>query len=79
MFTSEERKQLISVGQDRTLRIWDIKTKNPRNLTITSVCVALDLSPMDTTFATGHKNGDLKLWSLSDGREIKKASNLHSS
>lgn len=67
VFSSEDKRVLISVGQDRSLRIWDLATRQPKkNLSITSVAIALDLNKMDTYFATGHKSGDVKLWSLSD-------------
>ena len=34
---------------------------------------------MSTHFATGHKNGDVKLWSLTEAKEVNKAAHLHSS
>ena len=79
VFTSEEKRQLISVGQDRTLRIWDLKTKRQlKSPSISSVAIALDVNRMDTSFATGHKCGDVKLWSLLELKEVKKQ-NVHAS
>ena len=80
VFSSDEKRILVSVGQDRSLKIWDLRTKTPKKSpSITSVAIALDINKIDTHFATGHKNGDVKLWSLSDGKEVTKAGNLHSS
>ena len=71
---------MVSVGQDRTLRIWDVVgRKQLKSPSITSVAIALDISGIDQNFVTGHKSGDLRLWSLFDQKEIKKASHLHSS
>lgn len=66
VFSSESVRVLISVGQDRSLRIWDLRNRSPKNLSITSVAIGLDLNKLNTYFATGHKSGDVKLWSLSD-------------
>ena len=43
------------------------------------MAVALDVNKMESNFATGHKSGDVRLWSLSSQKEINKASHLHSS
>ena len=79
VFTSEARRQLISVGQDSSLKIWDLKSRQTlKSPSITSVAVALDINYTESKFATGHKNGDVKIWSLADCKEISKASHLHS-
>ena len=79
VFSSESVRVLISVGQDRTLRVWDLRNRQPKNLSITSVAIGLDLNKLNTYFATGHKSGDVKLWSLSEQKQVKKASHLHAS
>ena len=40
--------------------------------------MALDINFTESYFATGHKNGDIKLWSMgSDVKEVKRATQLH--
>ena len=78
VFTSEERRQMISVAMDRTLRIWDLKSKKPvKSPSIASVALALDVSNSDSCFATGHKSGDIKVWSLTEQKEIGKIAHAH--
>ena len=73
VFTTEERKMLISVSQDRTLRIWDMRTKSQKKKpSISSIAIAVDINKVETHFATGHKNGQIKLWSISDFKEACK-------
>ena len=64
---------LISVSQDRTLRIWDMRTKSQKKKpSISSIAIAVDINKVETHFATGHKNGQIKLWSISDFKEACK-------
>ena len=80
VFTGEASRKMISVGQDRALVLWDLKTRAPlKRPSITSIAVALDISFTESYFVTGHKNGDQKLWSVTDCKEIKKAASLHTS
>ena len=65
VFASEESKRLVSISQDHTMRIWDISRKTELKTSgFTSSCWALDIAKNDTRFATGHKTGEIKIWSL---------------
>ena len=71
VFSSEETRKLISISQDYTMRIWDVGTsKQLKSSLFTSSTWALDINRNDTNFATGHKSGEVKLWSLSEQKEI---------
>ena len=72
-FTSAEKNRLISVSADRTLKIWEVNNgKVFKNFAFSSAPHAIDVSSNDTYFASGHKNGDIRIWSLTDPKEIHK-------
>ena len=63
----------MSVSSDRTLKLWDISNgKVFKNFAFSSSPHAIDVSSNDTYFATGHKNGELRIWSLTDPKEMHK-------
>ena len=63
--------RLVSISQDYTMRVWDLRTRSEFKVkTFTSSCWALDVTRNDTNFATGHKTGEIKIWSLSEVKEI---------
>ena len=58
--------------------MWDISKKTElKTNTFTSSCWALDLSRNDTSYGTGHKSGELKLWSLSESSAHSSLKNIH--
>lgn len=58
------------------MRVWDLRTKSEfRTKSFTSSCWALDIMRNDSTFATGHKTGEIKLWSLSEVKELSSIKN----
>ena len=60
------------------MRIWDIATQ--RQLKASSAASsswALDIVRNDSVFATGHKSGEIKLWSLQEMKEMQSIKNLH--
>lgn len=72
-FTSAERNQLISVSSDRTLKVWAVGTgKVCKSFAFSSAPHAIDVSTNDNYFASGHKNGELRVWSLTDPKEVQK-------
>ena len=72
-FTSTERNKLISVSSDRTLKIWDVSNgKVLKSFAFSSAPHAIDVSTNDNYFASGHKNGEIRLWSLTDPKEIQR-------
>lgn len=80
VFSSDEARKLVSISQDHTMRIWDVVTnKQLKSSLFTSTTWALDINSNDTSFATGHKSGEVKLWSLSEQKEIQSIKNLHRS
>lgn len=60
------------------MRVWDITKKTEiKTTSFTSQCWALDISRNDTSYGTGHKTGEIKLWSLSETREHSSLKNIH--
>lgn len=64
--------QLLSAGEDGTVRIWDLETQAE-----TQVIEAhqnwirdMELSPLGSTLATASDDGTVKLWNPADGTEI---------
>jgi len=58
------------------MRVWDLRAKHEfRTKTFTSSCMALDVTRNDTCVATGHKTGEIKLWSLSEVKEVQNIRN----
>ena len=71
VFSAEESRKMISISQDRSMRVWDINTQRQlKSSTFTSTCWALDINKNDTNYATGHESGEVKIWSLSEMREV---------
>ena len=69
-FGSNEKNQLVSVSSDRTIRIWDVTTgRQSKSFGVPNAPFAVDVALSDTVFASGHKTGDIKLWSLSEYKE----------
>ena len=61
---------IVSVSQDKTVRISDIGTgKTLKTKSYTSTPISMDINQNDTYFVVGYKNGDCRLWSLSDMQE----------
>ena len=77
VFASPESHRLVSISADYTMKIWDLRERREfKTASFTSSCQALDIMRNDYSFATGHKTGEIKLWSLSEGREVQKLTNL---
>ena len=71
VFSTDESGRMVSISQDRTLKIWDVSTqKQLRSTTFISACWALDMSRSESTFATAHKTGEAKIWSMSEMKEV---------
>ena len=69
---------MVSVSQDKTMRIWDITMQRQLKCSASaSSCWALDIQRSDTIFATGHKTGEVKLWSLNEEKEMEVIKGLH--
>ena len=58
-------RNLLSASVDRTVRIWDtVSTDSIKVLGCTSAAYCLSVSDSESVFTTGHKTGDIRLWSL---------------
>lgn len=63
---SHATKHLISGSADRTVRVWDISTsKEVKQIPVMSSVTCMDINHQDTVFASGHKSGDLRIYSMS--------------
>ena len=62
--------QLVSGGENRTIRIWDMKTREQQFLLApekTSVATQFSFAPDDQHLFVGHRDGLVTTWSLRDG------------
>lgn len=74
---SPDGKRLASVDSvnDASIRIWD--ATNGQSLFILNTAFlssganAVTFSPNGTEFASGHANGEVKIWSLATGKELR--------
>lgn len=59
-------RHLISGSSDRTVRVWDVTTgEQAKQIQCLSAVTCLDVNHSDTCFATGHKTGDIRIFSMS--------------
>lgn len=68
--------QAVSASEDRTIKLWDL-TKGFCTSTIStpSIIYSLAVNSSDTSFITGHKDGEVRMYSTKSQRAI----NLHTS
>ena len=71
--------QLLTSSVDKTVRLWDItKGEQVKSMGCTSETHCLDVCGSGSEFASGHKSGDVRLWSLTQQKVMKVLSNIHS-
>lgn len=69
----------MSGSSDRTLRWWDINTgKQEKSLSGSSAIHSLDMCSSDSVIVTGHKTGDLRIWSATQQSVMHTIPNAHS-
>ena len=61
---SQARSRLVSVGADKTIRIWDFKGTGVRTLTAPSDCLAVAVHPDGTRLATSHADNVIRIWEI---------------
>jgi WD40 repeat protein len=75
---SQEKRLLISGSADRTIRLWDtLRGEQLKSIGLTSAVNSVDISCTDTVFASGHKNGSVRMYSISSNEKICEIQNLH--
>jgi TIR domain/WD domain, G-beta repeat len=76
--TSE--REVVSISEDKTIRVWDVPdAKQSLAIEIDSPAKALDLVPGSGTVISGHRNGEISIWSLKDGERKRRFSETHDS
>lgn len=64
---SRTTKHLISGSHDRTTRIWDTNSgEQIKQIPSMSAVTCMDINNADTTFCSGHKSGDVRIFSMSN-------------
>ena len=72
-------RQLVSVSRDRTVRQWDLQTGNQINSVQQNQPInCFDVSQTESQFITGHRSGDIKIWSLTQLKTMSTVSKVHS-
>lgn len=60
------------------MRFWDINTgKIEKTVASTSAIHSLDLSGSDSVLITGHKTGDIRIWSSTQMKQMTTIDNVH--
>lgn len=76
---SHATRHLVSGSADRTVRVWDISSgKEVKQNPVMSAVTCMDVNHQDTVFASGHKSGDLRFYSMSTFEKTHHIQNLHS-
>ena len=77
-FSAEQK--LASACSDGTVRVWDFnRGQTQQQFTSSKEATCIDFAESDEYMATGHKDGKVRLWSLSTRRFIDElASSPHS-
>jgi len=72
-------KQVMTSSLDSTVKCWDINTCNvSRVINTYSQCFDMHVSRSETYIATGHKDGNIKLWNAKTKESISKIEDAHS-
>ena len=78
VFSSEENKKMVSVSMDRSMKIWDVSNQRElKSSSFASTSLSLAISANDANFVTGHKNGEVKIWSLGEMKEVQTIQRVH--
>ena len=73
-------KHVFSGSSDRTVRVWDVQTgEMVKQIPTMSTVTCMDVNSMDTSFASGHKTGDIRIYSMSSLEKTAHIQNAHSS
>lgn len=76
---SRTTKHLISGSNDRTVRVWDVNSGDQvKQVPCMSAVTCMDVNHSDTTFCSGHKSGDIRMFSMSTFDKIHQIPNHHS-
>jgi WD40 repeat protein len=72
---SPDQKTLASAGDDRTIRLWTLRTgREALRLASPSPATSLAYSPDGQILLSTHTDGRIRFWSLTDGRPIHELS-----
>jgi len=73
-------KNLISASADKTVGVWDCNTgQMVKQIPCMSAVTSMDINQGDTAIATGHKTGDVRIFSMSSFEKTHHLPNHHSS
>jgi len=68
----------LTGGDDRTIRVWDYdKGVQEGSMFSSSRVFSLDVGITDSTVASGHQNGSVKIWGIKDRNLIHEIKGLH--
>eukprot|EP00347_Sterkiella_histriomuscorum_P010061 403338836 len=71
-------KLALTASSDRTIKIWNYITgQNQGTMACASETTSVDISITDSIAVSGHKDGNVRLWSIRDHSLMKEIKNVH--